>query len=158
MRSRSTPVDPNECRMCSNVLSHHARRSKCGSYVLKCALARRPSVQMRFLYAELWSRSTPVDPNALPRCSNVLSLDACRFKICFLCVSKAMVYVLHIDSFGFLFCPGLDQAIFEPRHTFPKLWQIRSVLLCFDICFVQMFPWSGAAKLGACERISVMIS
>ena len=48
MRSRSTPVDPNAFPMCSDALSLDPRRSKRVSYVLKCALARRPSIQMRF--------------------------------------------------------------------------------------------------------------
>ena len=41
--SRSTPVDQNAPSVCSNVLSLDARRSKCGSYVPKGALARRHS-------------------------------------------------------------------------------------------------------------------
>ena len=84
--SRSTPVDPNAFSTCSNVLSHEARRSKCVSHVLKCALARRLSIQMRFLCAQMRSRSTPVYPNAFLMCSNVLSLDACRSK----CVSGVL--------------------------------------------------------------------
>ena len=39
--SRSTPVNQNAPSFCSNVLSLDARRSKCVSYVLKGALARR---------------------------------------------------------------------------------------------------------------------
>ena len=49
MCSRSTPVDPNAFSTCSSVLSLDARRSKCVSHVLKCALARRLSIEMRFL-------------------------------------------------------------------------------------------------------------
>ena len=49
------------------------------------ALARRPSIQMRFLCVQMCSRSTPVDPNAFLMCSNALSLDACRSK----CVSMS---------------------------------------------------------------------
>ena len=41
-----------------------ARRSKRVSGMSKCALARRPSIQTRFRYAQTRSRSTPVDPNA----------------------------------------------------------------------------------------------
>ena len=52
MHSRSTP-----------------HRSKCVSYVLRCALARRPPTQMRFRCAQLCFRSTPVSPNAIPMCS-----------------------------------------------------------------------------------------
>ena len=44
--SRSTPIDQNASSVCSNVLSLDARRSKCVSYELKGALARRLSIQM----------------------------------------------------------------------------------------------------------------
>ena len=48
----------------------------------KCAvaLARRLSIQMRFLCDQMRSRSTPVDPNAFPLCSDAFSLDASRSK------------------------------------------------------------------------------
>ena len=80
MRSRSTPGDPNAFLTLSNALSLDARRAKCISGVLKNALARRPSIQMRFRSVEMSSRSTPVDPNAFPIRANALSLDACRSK------------------------------------------------------------------------------
>ena len=81
MRARSAHVDPNASPVRSNALSRDACRSKCVSYVLrwlsldacraKClsgvlkdALARRLSIQTRFRYAKMRSRSTPVDPNA----------------------------------------------------------------------------------------------
>ena len=63
-----------------------ARRSKCVSYVPRCALARHRLIQMHFPCAQRRSRSTPIDPNAFPMCSNVLSLDACRSK----CVSNVL--------------------------------------------------------------------
>ena len=63
--------------------THDACRSKCVSRVLKGALARRLSIQIRFLCAQTCSRSTFVDPNAFSICSNVFSLDASRSK----CVS-----------------------------------------------------------------------
>ena len=88
--SRLTPVDRNAFLMCSNPLSLDACRSKCVSYVFKCALARRLSIQMRFLCGQVCSRSTPVNPNAFPMCSNALSLDACRFK----CVSYVLTCAL----------------------------------------------------------------
>ena len=50
MRSHSTPVDPNEFRIHSNALSLDACRSKCFSDTLKCALARRLSIQMHSGY------------------------------------------------------------------------------------------------------------
>ena len=137
MCSRTTLVDRNAFPMCSNALSLGARQSKCVSYMPNGGLARHPSTQRRLQGAQMCSRSALADLNVFSVCLDVLHVDT----------PKIMLHVLRIDSFGFLFCPGLDQAIFEPRHTFPKLWQIRSVLLCFDICFVQMFPWSGAAKL-----------
>ena len=65
--------------LCSNLLSLDARRSKCIFYMLKCALARRESIQMRVLCAQMRSRSTPVDPNVFSMCSCALSLDACRW-------------------------------------------------------------------------------
>ena len=49
--------------MCSFPLSLDARRSKCVSYMFKCVLARRLSIQMRFLCAQMCSRSTPVNLN-----------------------------------------------------------------------------------------------
>ena len=72
--------------MCSDVLSLDARRSICVSYVLRCALARHPSVQMRCVYAQMRFRSTPVYPNAFPMCSDSLSLNARRSK----CVSDVI--------------------------------------------------------------------
>ena len=45
--------------VCSYLLSLDARRSKCAVCLLKCALARRPPIQMRFLCAQRRSRSTP---------------------------------------------------------------------------------------------------
>ena len=54
------------------------------------ALARRPSIQMRFLYVQMCSRSTLVDPNAFLMCSDVFSLDACQSKCVFL---YALMYI-----------------------------------------------------------------
>ena len=59
--SCSTPVDPNAFPKCSNVFSLNACRSKCVSDVLMCVLARRLSIQMRFLYAQMCSRSGTSD-------------------------------------------------------------------------------------------------
>ena len=78
MRSRSTLVDPNAFRIRSNALSPDAYRSKCLSHTLKCALARRLSIQMHSGYVQVCFRSTPIDPNAFRIRSNALSLDACR--------------------------------------------------------------------------------
>ena len=50
----------NQCRS-----SLDTCRSKCISCMPKCALARRPSIQMHVLRTEIWSGSTPVDPNAI---------------------------------------------------------------------------------------------
>ena len=86
MRSRSTPVSPNALRICSNALSLDARLSKCVSYVLRFALAQRPSIKMRFRCAQMRSRSTPAYLNAFPMCSDALSHDAC--------LSKCVSYVL----------------------------------------------------------------
>ena len=112
MRSRSTPAGPNaflvrsdalsfgarrsNCfPMCSGVLSLDACRSRCKSYVVRCALARQLSIQLRVLWAQVCSRATPVD----------------RFDICSAsCLNR--------------FCLDLDQAIFEPRYACPKSLQI----------------------------------
>ena len=92
-----TPVYPNAFPMCPDAVSHDTGRSKCISHVLRCALARRPSAQMRlhvlrcalarhppiqsrFICVQMRSRLTLVDPNALPVWLDALSLDACRFK------------------------------------------------------------------------------
>ena len=80
IRFRSTLVDPNAFLTLSNALALGACRAKCFSGMLKCALARRPSIQMRLRSADMRSRSTPDDPNAFPIRSNALSLDACRSK------------------------------------------------------------------------------
>ena len=53
--------------------------------VLRCALARRLSIQMRFRCAQMSSRSTHVNPNEFPKGLNALSLDACQSK-CVSCV------------------------------------------------------------------------
>ena len=37
------------------------------------------------------------------------------------------------------FCPDLDQAIFEPRYTFPKLWQICFQMASFGHLSVQIW-------------------
>ena len=58
MCSRSTPVCPNAFPMCSHALSLDARRSRCVSHVLRCALARRPSIQMRFPRAQMHASTT----------------------------------------------------------------------------------------------------
>ena len=83
---RSTPADPNAFPVCSKVLSLDDFRFKSVFYALRRALARRLSIQMRFLHAQICFRSTLVDPNAFSICSSVLSLDARR--------SKCVSYVL----------------------------------------------------------------
>ena len=75
MRSRSTPVCPNALSILSSVLSLDVRQSKCVSYVFKSDLARHPSINMRLLYAQMCSRSTPVYPIALLVYYNALSLS-----------------------------------------------------------------------------------
>ena len=59
--SCQTLVDPIEFPKCLDALSLDAGRSKCVSDVLKCALARRLSIQMLFLCAQTRSRSTPAE-------------------------------------------------------------------------------------------------
>ena len=44
MRFRSAPVDPIAFPMCSGMLSFDACRSRCKSYVVRCALARQLSI------------------------------------------------------------------------------------------------------------------
>ena len=70
MSSRSTLVDPNDFPKSSDALSLDAGRSKCVSDVLRGALARRLSIQMRFRCAQISSRSTLVGPNELPKWSD----------------------------------------------------------------------------------------
>ena len=74
------PIDPDECSMCSNVLSLHACRSKYISGAQNCAVTRRLSLQMQLRYTKMHSGLTPVSPNDCFTCSNVLSLDTCRSK------------------------------------------------------------------------------
>ena len=85
MRSHSTLVDPNVFPMCSNVLSLDACLSKCVFYMLKCVLARRPSITMHVLHAQVCSRSTFVDPNACSICSSVLSSIQLRYLCAQMC-------------------------------------------------------------------------
>ena len=110
MRFRSAPVDPIAFPMCSSVLSLDACRSRCKSYVVRCALARQLSIQLRALWPQVCSRSTPVD----------------RFDICSVsCVNR--------------FCLDLDQAIFEPRYARPKSLQICFQMASFGRLFVQIW-------------------
>ena len=111
----------------SHALSLDVFRSKCVSCVVRCALARRLSIQTRFLCARIRFRSTVVDPNAIPVWSDALSLDACRSKCISVCSSFLSLdarrsilcrIILH------LFYPDLDHAIFELRHSSPKLSEI----------------------------------
>ena len=49
--------------------------------------------------------------------------------------------------YGFIwipFCPDLDQAIFAPRYTFPKQWQICFHMASFRHLSVQV--WSGYCR------------
>ena len=63
---------------------------RCNVWWLRCALVRRPPIQMRFLCTQMRSRLTPADPNAFPMCSDVLWLDACQSK----CDSWIIVLVI----------------------------------------------------------------
>ena len=94
---RSTPADPNAFPVCSKVLSLDDCRFKSVFYVLKRALARRSSIQMRFLYAQMCSRSTRVDPNAYPMCPDAFSLDACPPKCVFYMLRCALARRLSIQ-------------------------------------------------------------
>ena len=80
-RSRSTLVYPNAFPVCSDALSLDARRSKCVSYVLRCVLARRPSIKMRCVCAQMRCRSTPVHKNASPVRSDVY-IPLVQFYLC----------------------------------------------------------------------------
>ena len=109
--------------------------------MMRCALARRLSIQMCFPYAQMRSRSTRVGPNAFPICSGALSLDACRPK----CVSCALNFAfarrLPIQM-RFKSPSGqiLDQSISEPskglskplRKTFPDALQMTSFRQILD--------------------------
>ena len=69
----------NAFRLTFNVVSLDTCRPKCISGVLKCALARRLTIQMPFWHSQMRSRSTPVEPNRkekttwLKRCSRTLA-------------------------------------------------------------------------------------
>ena len=94
---RSTPADPNAFPVCSKVLSLDDCRFKSVFYVLKRALARRSSIQMCFLYAQMCARSTRVDPNACPMCPDAFSLDACQPKCVFYALRCALARRLSIQ-------------------------------------------------------------
>ena len=78
VRSRSTLVYPNALPVWSDALLSDTCRSKCVFYFARCALARRLSIQMRFLYGQACSRLTLVGPIPLPTLLSVPSLDASR--------------------------------------------------------------------------------
>ena len=46
---RSTPVDQKACPACSSLLTPNACRSRCISCLIRCALARAPSIQMPYV-------------------------------------------------------------------------------------------------------------
>ena len=119
MRSHSTPADPNPFPMCSDALSLDACQSMCVSYVLKCALARRPSIKMRCAYAQMRFRSTPVDPNAFPMCSDALSLDACRSKCVFGVLKCALARCLSIQM-PFPMCSDALSKGLKSAHVLPE--------------------------------------
>ena len=73
---------------------------------------------------------------------------------------KAMANLL---PYGFLwtpFCPDLDQAILEPRYTFPKVWQICFHMASFGyqpqlhMLFHCSMPLQNAAVAQAWETSS----
>ena len=71
--------------------------------MLRCALARQLSIQMRFRCAQMSSRSTPVQPNEIPKCLNALSLDAGRSKCLSDVIRRALARCLSIQM-PFLCC------------------------------------------------------
>ena len=78
---RSTAVNPNAFSMCSSVLSPDICRSKRVFYMLKCALARRSSIQTRFLCSQMCSRWTLLDPNAFIFGKVYLDLSMAHFRM-----------------------------------------------------------------------------
>ena len=136
MCSRPTLVDRNAFPMCSDALPLDARQTKCIFYMLKCALARRPSIQMRFLCAQMYSRSTLANLNVFSVCLDVLHFDTFSVSI-----FKAMADLYHIALFGHLFCSDLDQAMFTPGCTSQSY--CRLVPFCFIWIFVLSRSGSG---------------
>ena len=129
IRFRSTFVDPNAFLTLSNALALGACRAKCFSGMLKCALARRPSIQMRLRSAEMRSRSTPDDPNAFLIRSNALSLDACRSK----CVSYVLRYALARRLSTQMLVESVERRS-RPTPVDPNAFPVRSNALSFDAC------------------------
>ena len=58
---------------------------------------------------------------------------------------KAMAELLPVGFIWIPFCPDLDQAIFEPRYTLPKVWQICFQMVSFGHISVQIWirPFSS---------------
>ena len=78
--SRSTRADPNVCPIYPKVLSPDTCRSRCISYLFKCALTRPPPTQICVPCVRMCSRTMPVDPDACLICSNMFPLDPHRPK------------------------------------------------------------------------------
>ena len=120
---RSTPADPNAFPLCSNVLSPDACRSKCMSCVLRCAIARRPSIQMCFLCAHMRSRPFQISMN-LYTSDTIFARIWIRSCSSSDTATVSLLALVHFVSFGYVFCPDLELAIFELRCSSPKLRQI----------------------------------
>ena len=120
--SRSMPIDPDECSMCSNVLSLHACRSKYISGAQNCAVTRRLSLQMQLRYTKMHSGSTPVSPNACFMCSNVLSLDTCRSKR----IASSEIHLPRFVTFLFVDLHPFGTFLFGPER--PEVFVLDAIL------------------------------
>ena len=129
MRSRSTPADPNAFPLCSGALWLDACRSKCDSCVVRCALARRLSIQMRFLCGQMCFRLALVNPNVFLKCSDVLSLCACRSEFVSYVFRCALARRLSIKM-----CFLCGQMCFRSTPVYQNAFAMCSDVLSLDAC------------------------
>ena len=105
-----------------------------------------------FLPLVFRSRSTPVDRTVDAWMAVLLSLHACRAKRAIAISSrgsgtrsldalraKCVISTMQSAMTWTPFCPDLDQAIFEPRDTIPKLWQICFQMASFGHLSLQIW-------------------
>ena len=104
--------------------------------------------------AELWTIYILLVKNWLPSFARSGSV---RFRAQ-IHLPKALPDLFYTASFGYFFCPDLDQSIFEPRYAFPKQWRILSILFHSD---PFSMGWSRSGRKGQPDNgkvIKFMIS
>ena len=131
--------------------------------MLRCALARHRSIQMRFRCAQMRSRAMLVDPNASPKCSDALSLDACRSKrvsgmltwalarrssiqMGFRCAQMRSRSTL-VDPMRFRFAEMSSRSTLVHSNAFPMWSDALSPDVCPSKCVSYAVRCAGAQKV-----------